>query len=121
MLIVAFDQSIISATRISGLYTFCSTLTGIILGLVIIKARRLKPFIVFGSIMYLIAFGLLIRFRSGQHTSAVSGIIGAESESLLYIFWNLLADGVSSPSRYWSRMLLLPNHRFYPGSNQAPE
>lgn len=120
MLIVAFDQSIISATRISGLYTFCSTLTGIILGLVIIKARRLKPFIVFGSIMYLIAFGLLIRFRSGQHTSAVSGIIGAESESPC-ISKRLVADGVSSPSRYWSRMLLLPNHRFDSGSNQAPE
>jgi SIT family siderophore-iron:H+ symporter-like MFS transporter len=77
-LIVSFGQSALAATRISSLFTFTSTLTGMALGLVVMKVRRLKAFIIFGSLTYTLAFGLLIRYRGGHNTSQVSGVIGAE-------------------------------------------
>lgn len=76
MLVVSFDQSILSATRISALYSFTSVLTGTILGLVVVKVRRLKPFIIFGTCMWLVAFGLLIRYRG--YESSRAGIIAGQ-------------------------------------------
>lgn len=49
-----------------------------ILGLIVMRVRRLKPFIVGGSILYTIAFGLLIRFRGGHGGGQVQGVIAAE-------------------------------------------
>ncbi|CCG84437.1 protein of unknown function [Taphrina deformans PYCC 5710] len=79
VLIVAYDQSVLSATRITSLYTFVSTLTGTIAGMVIAlpRVRRVKPFIVFGTVMWLPAFGLLIYFR-GAGNGSVAGVIGAQ-------------------------------------------
>lgn len=74
---IAFGQSVLSAQRIGTLFNFCSTITGVICGLVVLKVRRLKPFIFIGSILYLISFGLLIRFRSNE-SGGVSGLIGAQ-------------------------------------------
>ncbi|SMQ54845.1 unnamed protein product [Zymoseptoria tritici ST99CH_3D7] len=76
--VVAFDQSILSATRITGLYTFVSVLTGIIAGLVVFFVRRLKPFIFAGTVLYLVAFGLLIHYRGGASPANLSGLIGAQ-------------------------------------------
>lgn len=42
------------------------------------KVRRLKGFIFAGTILYLVAFGLLIRFRGGSSGSSHSGIIGSQ-------------------------------------------
>lgn len=53
-------------------------ITGVIAGLVIFKVRRLKMFIVAGTVLFLVAFGLLIRFRGGSGGSSHSGIIGAQ-------------------------------------------
>jgi MFS transporter, SIT family, siderophore-iron:H+ symporter len=78
VLIVAFDESIQSATRITSLYSFASVITGGILGLIVVKVRRLKAFIVTGTVLFLVAFGLLIRYRGSPSTSAHSGIIGAQ-------------------------------------------
>lgn len=78
VLIVAFGESIKSATRITSLYSFASVLTGGILGLIVYKVRRLKPFIVTGTILFLIAFGLLIHYRGSPSPSGHSGIIGAQ-------------------------------------------
>ncbi|KAH7392045.1 siderochrome-iron transporter-like protein Sit1 [Phaeosphaeria sp. MPI-PUGE-AT-0046c] len=78
VLIVAFDESIKSATRITSLYSFSSVLTGLALGLVVFKVRRLKPFIVAGTCLFMVAFGLLIHFRGGAGAASHSGIIGAQ-------------------------------------------
>jgi MFS transporter, SIT family, siderophore-iron:H+ symporter len=78
VLIVAFDESIQSATRITSLYSFASVITGGILGLIVLKVRRLKAFIVTGTVLFLVAFGLLIRYRGSPSASAHSGIIGAQ-------------------------------------------
>ncbi len=78
VLIVAFDESIQSATRITSLYSFTSVITGGILGLIVFKVRRLKGFIVAGTVLFLVAFGLLIRYRGSPSASGHSGIIGAQ-------------------------------------------
>ncbi|KAE8137908.1 major facilitator superfamily domain-containing protein [Aspergillus pseudotamarii] len=75
---VAFDQSVLSASRISSLYSFASVITGCILGAIIIKVKQLKPFIVAGTILFAVAFGILIQFRGGTGSSSYSGIIGGE-------------------------------------------
>ena len=78
VLIVAFDESIKSATRITALYSFASVLTGAFVGLVVYKVRRLKPFIVAGTVLFLVAFGLLIQYRGSPSASGHAGIIGAQ-------------------------------------------
>ncbi|KAE8353486.1 major facilitator superfamily domain-containing protein [Aspergillus coremiiformis] len=75
---VAFDESVLSATRITSLYSFASVLTGCILGAIIVKVRQLKPFIVAGTLLFAVAFGILIQFRGGTGGSSHSGIIGGE-------------------------------------------
>jgi SIT family siderophore-iron:H+ symporter-like MFS transporter len=78
VLIVAFDFSTKAATRITSLFSFVSVLTGFILGMIVFKVRRLKIFIVSGTMLYLVAFGLLIHFRGGSAGSNKSGVIGAQ-------------------------------------------
>ncbi|KAF2851593.1 siderochrome-iron transporter-like protein Sit1 [Plenodomus tracheiphilus IPT5] len=78
VLVVAFDESIKSATRISSLYSFSSVITGLILGGIVFKVRRLKPFIVTGTCLFMVAFGLLIHYRGGTGDASHSGIIGAQ-------------------------------------------
>lgn len=76
--VVAFDFSIKSATRITSFYSFFSVITGFILGFIVYYVRRLKIFIVFGTCLFMVAFGLLIRFRGDAHGSSRAGIIGAQ-------------------------------------------
>ncbi|KAL1887483.1 ferrioxamine B transporter [Sporothrix stenoceras] len=78
VLYVAFDFSITSATRITSLYSFCSVITGFLLGFVVFRVKRLKYFILFGTMLFLVAFGLLIKFRGAATASNRSGVIGAE-------------------------------------------
>ncbi|KAL1737870.1 hypothetical protein HDZ31DRAFT_78817, partial [Schizophyllum fasciatum] len=76
VLVVAFDESIESATRIGNVYSFTSVVTGVTLGFVVRYVRYLKPFIVFGVCLFMVAFGLLIRFRGGP--SSHSAVVGAQ-------------------------------------------
>ncbi|WQF85887.1 Putative major facilitator superfamily, MFS transporter superfamily [Colletotrichum destructivum] len=74
--LVAFDFSVTEATRITSLYSFCSVITGFILGFVVFKVRRLKYFIVAGTMLFMVAFGLLIHYRGSP--SGQGGVIGAQ-------------------------------------------
>ncbi|KAJ5964753.1 uncharacterized protein N7479_004629 [Penicillium vulpinum] len=78
VLCVSFDESISSATRITSLYSFVSVITGVVLGLIVMKVRQLKPFIVAGTLLFMVAFGILIYFRGGATSSSHSGVIGAQ-------------------------------------------
>ncbi|RMZ83116.1 hypothetical protein DV738_g1206, partial [Chaetothyriales sp. CBS 135597] len=78
MLIVSFDFSIKAATRITSLYSFTSVITGFILGFIVYLVRRLKIFIVAGTALFMVAFGLLIHYRGDHTNSAQAGVIGAE-------------------------------------------
>ncbi|KAJ4305739.1 ferrioxamine B transporter [Kalmusia sp. IMI 367209] len=78
VLVVGFNESTKSATRITSLYSFASVITGSLLGLVVFKVRRLKPFILFGTCLFMVAFGLLIHYRGGVSRSSHSGLVGAQ-------------------------------------------
>ncbi|KAK3384609.1 major facilitator superfamily domain-containing protein [Lasiosphaeria ovina] len=79
VLVVAFDFDIVMATRITALYTFCSVFTGAILGYVVYRhVYRLKIFIVIGTVFYMVAFGLLIRYRGDADRDSRAGVIGAQ-------------------------------------------
>lgn len=78
VLIVSFDFSIAMATRVTNFYSFFSVVGGVITSGLIWYTRRLKYFIVAGTLLFLVAFGLLINYRGGAGGSAKSGVIGAQ-------------------------------------------
>ncbi|KXJ90379.1 siderochrome-iron transporter [Microdochium bolleyi] len=78
VLIVNFDFDIKTATRVSSLYSFVSVITGFLLGLVVFKVRRLKIFIVIGTMLFMVSFGLLIHFRGDAGAGGKAGVIAAE-------------------------------------------
>ncbi|OMP81914.1 Siderophore iron transporter 1 [Diplodia seriata] len=78
VLVVAFDETVKSATRITQLYSFASVLMGWFLGVIVFKVRRLKPFIVFGTCLFMVAFGMLIHYRGGTSLSHHTGMVGAQ-------------------------------------------
>ncbi|GAB1215575.1 hypothetical protein ATERTT37_004766 [Aspergillus terreus] len=78
VLVVSFGESITSATRITSLYSFASVITGCILGVIVLKVKRLKPFIVAGTLLFMVAYGILIYFRGGASSSSHSGVIGGQ-------------------------------------------
>lgn len=78
VLIVAFDFDITMATRLTSFYSFFSVIVGFILGFIVFMVRRLKVFIVAGTLLFLVAFGLLIRYRGDTDGASKAGIIGAQ-------------------------------------------
>lgn len=78
VLYVAFDFGIAMATRVSSFYSFFSVVSGVLASLAIYKTRRLKPFIIAGTCLFMVAFGLLIHYRGSTSGSNKSGIIGAQ-------------------------------------------
>lgn len=76
VLIVAVHESIRSATRITSMYSFVSVITGTFVGLVIVRVKRTKPFIIFGVSMWMVSMGLLIHYRgdSGSHSGILGGL-----------------------------------------------
>ncbi|KAK4664326.1 ferrioxamine B transporter [Podospora pseudopauciseta] len=78
VLVVAFDFDVMTATRVSSFYTFFSVLTGTVLGFVVYKVRRLKVFIVVGTCLFMVAFGLLIKYRGDTDMSSRAGVVGAQ-------------------------------------------
>ncbi|CAE6422239.1 unnamed protein product [Rhizoctonia solani] len=76
VLAVSFDESVTSATRITSLYSFTSVLVGAAAGLLIRKIRYIKPFVVVGTLVFILAMGLLIKFRDGS--AGTPGMIGAQ-------------------------------------------
>ena len=78
VLIVAFDFPIDTATRILSFFSFFGVLSGVAVGLIIFKLRRLKLIIVSGTIIFMASFGLLIRYSGGADANSQNGLIGAQ-------------------------------------------
>lgn len=80
VLIVGMRASIKAASRITSLYSFVSVITGPLLGLVVVRFRRLKPFIMFGTVMWIIALALLYVYRGSNNgidsEKYLNGVIG---------------------------------------------
>ena len=78
VLVVAFDFHIESATRITSFFSFFGVISGVLIGLVIYKIRRLKFIIVVGTCIFMFAFALLIKFPGGASSSSQRGLLGAQ-------------------------------------------
>ncbi|GAA5923509.1 uncharacterized protein JCM15063_003670 [Sporobolomyces koalae] len=72
--LVAADQTTLSATRITSLASFVSTLTAAFMGIVARYVRYLKPIVIFGFCVEILSFGLMIRYRG---TGATQGDLAA--------------------------------------------
>lgn len=77
-LLVSFGRSVQSATRIQNIYSFTQTTFGLLVGFVVQRIRVLKPFIMAGGLVFVLAYGLLFRFRGGHSNAEIAGVIGAE-------------------------------------------
>lgn len=80
LLLIGFDQTTRNTGFIQNIYSFVSTFTGILCGFLVMRFRRVKVFICFGSVMFMVSFGLLVRYR-GSVTAAsheLAGYVGAE-------------------------------------------
>ncbi|RYP36051.1 hypothetical protein DL767_003523 [Monosporascus sp. MG133] len=76
VLVVSFDQSIKAATRIASLYSFTSVLAGVATGFAVRSVHRVKPFAMAGTLVFILAMGLLIKYRNGD--AGVAGMIGSQ-------------------------------------------
>ncbi|QLG74404.1 hypothetical protein HG535_0G02870 [Zygotorulaspora mrakii] len=74
VLLVAVNESVKSATRISSLSSFVSTVSSPFFALWITRCTRLKPYIIAGCGLWMVGMGLLYHFRGGEGSH--SGIIG---------------------------------------------
>lgn len=77
-LLVSFGRSVESATRIQNIYSVVQTVIGLLVGFLVRKIRILKPFVVAGGLTFVLAYGLLYRYRGGHSDGELAGVIGAE-------------------------------------------
>ncbi|KAG2178275.1 hypothetical protein INT44_001425 [Umbelopsis vinacea] len=77
VLSVSFDESVMSATRITSLYSFCSVISGVVGGFFIRYIRHIKWVAVTGTFLYITALGLMIKYRSAADNGH-AGVIGAQ-------------------------------------------
>ncbi|KAJ6789851.1 hypothetical protein PWT90_10675 [Aphanocladium album] len=78
VLVVAFDFSIETATRILSFFSFFGVASGVLVGLVVYRIRRLKQIIVGGTLVFMMAFVLLISQPGGASSQSRTGIISAQ-------------------------------------------
>lgn len=76
ILTVSVNQSAVSTTRILNLSSFAGEISGLFYALVLVEVKRPLPFLVFGTLMWMLSLGLMYHFRSGMDAKA--GIIAAE-------------------------------------------
>lgn len=77
ILVVAINESVKSATRINSLYSFATTVSGLIVGLMVVYIRKMKWCIVSGVCFWLIALGIMVKYRGGlsSHGGVIAGQI----------------------------------------------
>lgn len=71
---VVQNDSIMAAGHITQTFSFTSTVTALLIGLVIKYTHHYKYYITAGSVVYLLGVGLMIRYRvQGSSTSQIVG------------------------------------------------
>ncbi|CUS25196.1 LAQU0S33e00166g1_1 [Lachancea quebecensis] len=75
ILLVAGNESDLSATRISSLYSFVAAILSPLVGILVARSSRLKPYTVVGGMLYFVTLGLFYHYRGGDDTG--KGVIGA--------------------------------------------
>ncbi|CUM56390.1 unnamed protein product [Debaryomyces tyrocola] len=81
VLTAGMRASIKAATRITSLYSFVSTITGVLFGLLVVPwVRRLKPFIMFSGFCWMASLAILYAYRGGsdgvESEKYLNGVIG---------------------------------------------
>lgn len=88
VLLVGMNESETSASRISMLPTFVSTTLTILIGVAVARTKRMKPYVIGGSITWIVAMGILLRYRGGtsSHAGVVAGtcLMGVGSGLVAY-------------------------------------
>ncbi|ODN79379.1 hypothetical protein L202_03381 [Cryptococcus amylolentus CBS 6039] len=74
-LLVAADQSVLSATRITSFPTVAGTVTAMIGALLSSRFRMLKPIIILGFVMELLSMGLMIRYRRSTNSQGELAVV----------------------------------------------
>merc|ERR1712093_767809 len=74
-LVVAANQSTLSASRITNIASFSGTLVVAVNGIICRYLRYLKPIVIAGFILEVLAFGLMIRFRESTNSQAEIAIV----------------------------------------------
>lgn len=77
-LIVSFGKSVEAATRTANVESFCEVIVGVSVGFAVRRFRVLKPFIIFGACLYVVAYGLLFKYRGGHTSADFAGLVGGE-------------------------------------------
>ncbi|KAG0148444.1 hypothetical protein CROQUDRAFT_654960 [Cronartium quercuum f. sp. fusiforme G11] len=67
-LVVAANQSVLSATRLTGLATFISIFSCLFAGAVVSKVRKIKWIIIVGAACDTLGLGLMIRYRGSENS-----------------------------------------------------
>jgi len=69
-LLVARDESYLSASRLTSIPSFSATIVAIIGAILVRHFRRLKPALILGFTVQTLAYGLMIRFRQSTNSRA---------------------------------------------------
>jgi hypothetical protein len=73
-LLVVQNKSVTAAGHITQTFSFTSTVASIIISLAIKYTKYYKPFVIAGSLIYLLGIGLMIKYRSiGASTGSIVG------------------------------------------------
>lgn len=118
ILVVAVNESVRSATRINSLYSFSTTISGLIVGLIVVYVRRLKFFIIGGTCIWMIALGIMVKYRGGlsSHGGVIAGqvLLGVGSGLFTHSTQALLQALVSH--EVMSTVTMLYSASYYVGS-----
>ncbi|GJC92539.1 major facilitator superfamily transporter [Colletotrichum higginsianum] len=78
VLVVAFDFPIETATRILSFFSFFGVFSGVMVGIVVYRTRKLKGIIITGACIFTASFGLLVLYPGGATSASQSGLIAAQ-------------------------------------------
>ncbi|PNY24610.1 Ferrichrome-type siderophore transporter [Tolypocladium capitatum] len=78
VLIVAFDFSIETSTRILSFFSFFGVVSGVIVGAIVYRFRRLKYIIVAGTCLFMVGYFVLYSFPGGASIHSRSGVVGGQ-------------------------------------------
>ncbi|RCI10850.1 hypothetical protein L249_5199 [Ophiocordyceps polyrhachis-furcata BCC 54312] len=78
VLVVAFDFSVETATRVLSLFSFCGVVSGVLIGMVVYRLRRLKTVIVVGTCLFTAGLAVLYSFPGGADLRSAIGVIAGQ-------------------------------------------
>lgn len=88
VMIVAVNESVKSASRILSMPAFVATVASPFFALLITRSRRLKPYIISGCAIWVLALGLLYHYRGGSesHSGIIAGLCLLGLGSVLFTY-----------------------------------